>query len=161
MSCDTFRQDYGRWSSTETYAKILEAMVEAFARLVQETDWEDELQENTANVLPGLDVQIPEQGVQQLMEDFGCSARACGHTDDYDGPYRCLRSLRLRQSALVHHGDLGPSSHEAGVILGIFCKVLAVGSLALENRQTSACNPEMALDGVARNGETAQRCACR
>lgn len=49
-------------------------MEEAFARLVQETDREDKFQENAANVLPGLDVQILEQVVQQLMENFGCGA---------------------------------------------------------------------------------------
>lgn len=136
-------------------------MEEAFARLVQVTDRKDELQENAANVLPGLDVQILEQGVQQLMENLGRSARTCGYTDDDNSPDRCLRRLRFCQSALVHHGDFGPSSHEAGVILGIFREFLAVGSLALEYRQTGARDPEVALDGVARGGETAQSCACR
>lgn len=135
-------------------------MEEASARLVQEADWINELQENAADVFPCLDVQVLEQGVQQLVEDFGCGARACGDADDHNSPDRRLRRLRLRQSALVHHGDFGPSSHKAGVILGIIGEVLAVCSLALEDRQTSACNPEMALNGVARNGETAQRCAC-
>ena len=136
-------------------------MEESFARLVQVTDRKDELQENAANVLPGLNVQILEQGVQKLMEDLGRGTRTCGHTDDYDSPDRCLRRLRFRQSALVHHGDFGPSSHETGVILGIFCKLLAIRSLTLENSQTGACDPEVALDGVAWNGETTQRCACR
>ena len=136
-------------------------MEEAFARLIQETHWENELQENAADVLPGLDVQILEQVVQQLMEYFGRGARTRGHTDDYDGPDRCLRRFRLRQRALVHHGYFGPSCHKAGVIFGILRKIIAVHSLTLEDRQTGACDPEVTLDGVARNGETTQSCACR
>ena len=135
-------------------------MEEASARLVQEADWINELQENAADVFPCLDVQVLEQGVQQLVEDFGCGARACGDADDHNSPDRRLRRLRLRQSALVHYGHLRPSSHEASVIHGILGKILPIGSLTLEDRQTSACNPEMALNGVARNGETTQSCAC-
>ena len=136
-------------------------MEEAFARLVKVADRKDELQKNAADVLPGLNVQILEQGVQQLMEDLGRGACTCRYTDDNNSPDRCLRRLRLRQYSLVHHSDFGPGSHEAGVILGIFRKCLAVGSLALENRQTGASDPEVALDGVAWNGETAQSSACR
>ena len=61
-------------------------MEESLARLVEEAHWKDELQENAANVLPGLDIQILEQGVQQLVEDFGRCARTCGYADDYDSP---------------------------------------------------------------------------
>ena len=114
-------------------------MEEASARLVQEADWINELQENAADVFPCLDVQVLEQGVQQLVENFGCGARACGHADDHDSPDRRLRCLRLRQSALVHHGDFGPGGCQAGIVFGISSKFLAIGSLTLEDCQTGAC----------------------
>lgn len=119
--------------------KVLQTLEEALARLIQEAHWEDKVQQNAPNMLPSLDAEILEQCVQKLVEDTGRRSRAGGDADDHDCPDRCLRCFGFREGTLIHHSDFGPGGCQAGIVLGISSKLLAIGSLALEDRQAGAC----------------------
>ena len=69
-----------------TDTKVLQTLEEALAWFVQEAHWENKVQQNAPNMLPGLDAKILEQGMQKLVEDTSRRSCASGDTYDHDGP---------------------------------------------------------------------------